>query len=558
MLKFITRQDLLEIELIHRVEEDDLERLKNLFSLDHYRINLYFLNIYSIPSACVDLLHERIGDNKKKVSIIVNRARLSKYLYTLGFKVNLDFGNSYNYTPTDKIDVFAIGGSSDSTQKILKIISEIDTQEMTIFIIQHVGKGEISDVSLPNIVQKYTNSVVLYPTDGMHIQKGYIYIAPPSKHMTLKNGIISLEDGKEINGAKPSISHSFLSLSDYYKERLVVLLSCGNERDGVDVLPLLKQNRSVILLEDPKECRATSIPKEAKEQGIYDYILSLHDIILFFDILQKDFSNNCETLSYLLEKIHEKYEYDFRLYNQDSVMRRVLNFMAKVRVKEMQDLLYLVLLKESAFRGLFLNISINVTELFRDILSFKELMHLIEKEHKNCYNLKIWSAGCSSGEEVYSTAILLNEMGLLEKSIIYATDFNPVVIEEAKSGLYPLATYTKALQNYEALGFQTPLSNYFAKNSKYVKVDPLIKKRVQFFVHNLEKDAVFNEFDIIECKNVLIYFNSELTDKIFQLLYDSLKFGGHILLGESEEISKKFKYKFQKYSDNCKIYRKIA
>jgi len=186
------------------------------------------------------------------------------------------------------------------------------------------------------------------------------------------------------------------------------------------------------------------------------------------------------------------------------------------------------------------------------------MIDIITKEHKNCYNIKVWSAGCSSGEEVYSTAIILNELGLLHKSIIYATDFNPVVIEEAKNAIYSLEKFKKAEEAYVELDFKSPLKDYFDMNSKFVKIKEEMKNKILFFVHNLEKDSVFNEFDMIECKNVMIYFNDDLKQHIFNMFYDSLKFGGHLFLGPSELLPMNFHDRFEQCSDGCKIYKKVA
>jgi len=186
------------------------------------------------------------------------------------------------------------------------------------------------------------------------------------------------------------------------------------------------------------------------------------------------------------------------------------------------------------------------------------MIDIIQKEHQHSYKIKLWSAGCSSGEEVYSSAIILNELGLLHKSLIYATDFNPVVIKEAENGIYPRAKFETSQQLYKELNLNTPLSYYFNINNDYVEIIDEIKEKVMFFVHNLEEDTVFNEFDIIECKNVLIYFDDVLQDRVFKLLYNSLKFGGHLFLGESEYLPKYYLDKFTQCNDGCKMYKKVA
>jgi chemotaxis protein methyltransferase CheR len=239
------------------------------------------------------------------------------------------------------------------------------------------------------------------------------------------------------------------------------------------------------------------------------------------------------------------------------IKRRVDVFMIKHGIKNLKDAIGTILFNKSAFKVFFLELSINVTEFFRDPESFKDIINLVNKSHKNRHNIKVWSAGCSTGKEAYSVAILLRSLGMLDKSIIYATDFNMVVIEEAKNGIYSNEAYEIGLANFEKLKLNDKLGNYIIKNDNYMIVAEEIREKTLFFQHNLLTDSSFNEFDIIICKNVIIYFDNNLQKKVFGLFYDSLKFGGHLVLGESESIHPSFKDKFEKCSKNCKIFIKV-
>jgi chemotaxis protein methyltransferase CheR len=529
-----------------------LERLEILLSKNIRAFEIYFKNLYFLPPKCIEIFHRYQEDYNKKIDMYPNKARLSKYLYNLGFHTHLDLEMPLK---VEKQDVLVIGGSSNSSEKVIEILSHIDTSKFIIFIVQHISDN--FKMVFDTVLAPYVKSRVLYAKAGMEVSKGNIYIAPADYHLKVENKLIALDKSPLVNSARPSISVTFRSLSQEYKETLLAILTCGYESDGVDALVDLKKNSSLSIVQDPKECLANSIPTQAKIHGIYDYIFTTKTVIKYLQLLQKKFLSKEESISYLLNEISIEYEYDFKHYSHDSILRRVEYFRVKYKISDIYSLLILVLFNVSIFKALFLELSINVTEFFRKELSSKNMIKLIEKEYKNCYNIKIWSAGCSSGKEVYSTAIILNELGLLEKSIIYATDFNPVIIEEAKSGIYELNAYIKAEKKYKNLGLERDLKEYFSINNRYIQVIDSIRKRVNFFVHNLEKDSVFNEFDMIECKNVLIYFDTALTEKVFQLLYDSLKFGGHLLIGESEEIPRSFQNKFKKCDDNCKIYRKI-
>jgi len=556
LLKYIKSSTLYEIEFIDTIEKEDLRVLRELLSEEIIFFKLYCRGFYTLPLEFVDTLYLYQEKHKKKIEVIVSHNKLSKYLHKLGFKSIFHLDDMYKHKKELSPDILVIGGSSNSSEKIIQILSSIDMEELSVFIVQHISPklGSYFD----DVLSSYVQANVHYAIDGELIKKSSIYIAPKDKHLLVKNGCIELSDAPSYHSARPSISLTFSSLSREYASRLLAILSCGNESDGVDSLSVLHSNNSTILLQEAKECNADSIPTLAKRQKIYDYILSTKDLISYIKIISLKFSKNDDYIVYLLEMIQVRYEYDFRDYNRDSLMRRIDQFMIQHRIATLKELLIVVSFNETIFNSLFLSFSINITDFFRKGESSDKMIELIEKEHKNCYNIKIWSAGCSNGKEAYSTAIILQEMGLLHKSIIYATDINAVIIEEAKNGLYCLDSYEKALCSYEHFDFRSPLSDYFIINNNYVKIIDSIKKNILFFVHNLEKDSVFNEFSIIECKNVMIYFDDQLKERVFQLFYDSLEFGGHLLLGESEEMLPSFLNRFEQCQENCKVYMKVA
>ena len=554
MLKYTVLLHECHIVVSHSLTDDEILQIKELLSEEFSLFTIAFNYIYTIDAVLVDILHTALEN--KKIEITVNKSRLSKYLNLLGIKSVFVSDLSGLKVLNPNAYVLAIGGSANSSAKIIEILSSIDTRKYIIFIIQHIDPEK--DAYFDKILQEYVQSKVSYVYDGMKIQKAHIYIASKNKHMLVKDSKIYLSDTEALHYARPSISASFNSISEAYKENLVALLTCGYADDGVDSLNYLKHNRSSILIQNPKECEADSIPLEAIGHHIYDYVLETQDIVRYISTLGMNFTSNEQWIEYLLEEVFYKYEYDFRKYQIDSISRRVKLFMIKHRFHDIKRVIILTLVNKAVFKSLFLDLSINVTEFFRDIPSSKKMIEILQEEYKNAYNIKIWSAGCSSGEEVYSTAIILNELNLLKKSIIYATDFNPIIIEEARNGIFPFNKYKKGKEAYAKLNLNSRFENYFRINRKFVKIDDDTRQNILFFVHNLEKDSVFNEFDIIECKNVMIYFNEELKQNIFHMFYESLKFGGHLFLGTSEVLPANFQNKFLQYSNECKIYKKVS
>lgn len=204
-------------------------------------------------------------------------------------------------------------------------------------------------------------------------------------------------------------------------------------------------------------------------------------------------------------------------------------------------------------------ITVNVTEMFRDPGFFLELRKQVLPVLATYPLIRIWHAGCSSGEEVFSTAILLQEMNLLHKSVIYATDINESVLEKARKGIFPLKYMQQYSQNYQQSGGQQEFSRYYAANYEYVKFTDSLSEKIIFAAHNLVTDRSFNEFQLIICRNVLIYFNKELQDKVLHLFSDSLEQLGFLALGAKETLRfTSVAPLFKPLAQKEKIWRKIS
>jgi chemotaxis protein methyltransferase CheR len=264
-----------------------------------------------------------------------------------------------------------------------------------------------------------------------------------------------------------------------------------------------------------------------------------------------------EELKELLGGIYQRYGYDFRDYRLESLQPILSEIMFKEDLLDFDRFRTRVLRDPEFFEALFLKLSINVTSFFR----YPDLFRVLREEvlpYLNSFpHLRIWSVGASTGEEAYSLAILLNELNILDKSIIYATDFNPLVLQKAQNGLYSLATYEQARQNYQKSGGLKQLEEYFQLNNYYARIEPLIQKKVVFFRHNLTTDEEFNEFHLIICKNVLIYFNSELQKSVIELFKHSLHRNGFLVLGRSENMLRNSR-DFIKFKEGLNLFKLAA
>lgn len=238
----------------------------------------------------------------------------------------------------------------------------------------------------------------------------------------------------------------------------------------------------------------------------------------------------------LIDAIFLKYGHDFRNYSMAHVKRRILNRYQISGLGSISQMIHEILYNSKFAEQLLFDFSINVTEMFRDPSFYKSMKEEVFPVLQTYPYLKIWHAGCSSGEEVYSMAILLKEANLYDRCQIYATDFNPNIIKRAKEGIYPAKSMKEFSANYLKAGGMHSLSEYYAAHYDSAIMDDSLKKNIVFATHNLVTDSVFAEHNLVICRNVLIYFDKSLQDRVLKLFDDSLPSGGILCLGSKESI----------------------
>lgn len=259
----------------------------------------------------------------------------------------------------------------------------------------------------------------------------------------------------------------------------------------------------------------------------------------------------------ILEAIYEKHGYDFRNYGRAHIKRRLLHRLQLSKLKSISEMQYKLLYEDSFFNLILKDFSINVTEMFRDPSFYKQLREEIIPILKTYPFIKIWHAGCSSGEEVYSMAILLMEEGLYDRTQIYATDFNHQILGKAKEGIYPISKIKEFTMNYQKSGGTGSFSDYYIAKYDSVIFNNDLKKNIIFAEHNLVNDSAFAEIHLLMCRNVLIYFNKELQNQVIKLFSSSILPGGYLCLGTKESIQFTDSNKsFTAIFDNEKIFKK--
>lgn len=264
-------------------------------------------------------------------------------------------------------------------------------------------------------------------------------------------------------------------------------------------------------------------------------------------------------MTLLLQAIYVHWGFDFRDYARASLRRRLWKRASAEGVKTISALQDRVLHDPEALQRLLLDLSINVTSMFRDPTFYMAFRQKVVPILRTYPWVRIWDAGCSSGEETYSLAILLEEEGLYHKTRIYATDMNEAVLDKARQGIFPLSTMQENTSNYLAAGGNGSFSEYYTAAYDNAIFRPSLRENMIFTQHNLVTDASFNEFNVIVCRNVLIYFNESLQTRVQALFRESLNMFGILALGKKETLRYSGVDQFyESIDEHEKIYRRIA
>lgn len=273
--------------------------------------------------------------------------------------------------------------------------------------------------------------------------------------------------------------------------------------------------------------------------------------------MQKVDINEIE-LDELLRLVNTAYGYDFTNYSRASMHRRITRFIDDAGFTSVDELLVNLQTNKSVFEFFLQRITVNVTEMFRDPQFYKMIREKVLPIIASYPTIKIWHAGCSSGEEVFSMAVLLHEAGLLKRAKIYATDINPNNIEKAKKGILPLEVMKEYVGNYLNAGGESDFASYYTAMYDNAIIRKDLRENIIFSQHNLVTDQVFNEFQLILCRNVMIYFNRQLQNKVINLFYNSLSTFGFLALGIKESLLfSDIKNKFEVVSNHEKIFKRI-
>jgi chemotaxis protein methyltransferase CheR len=262
-------------------------------------------------------------------------------------------------------------------------------------------------------------------------------------------------------------------------------------------------------------------------------------------------------LDLLLEAVYRRYGYDFRSYARASIRRRTRLFLSKLGYASVSEIIPMILRDRELFNRLAHYFSIAVTEMFRDPFVYKAVRNKVIPVLRTWPHFKIWHAGCATGEEVYSLAIVLKEEGVYERATIYATDFNDEALEQGREGIFEIGKLQEATRNYQQAGGKASLGEYYHARYDAAAMDSALKERIVFSGHNLASDSVFGDMHLVFCRNVLIYFNRELQNRALGLFTESLVHGGFLCLGTKEDLQfSNASGSYDIVDDEARIYKK--
>ncbi len=271
----------------------------------------------------------------------------------------------------------------------------------------------------------------------------------------------------------------------------------------------------------------------------------------------ENITNENLEIDLLIEAVRVKYGYDFAGYSRASLKRRIKKTLNESNSISISGMIHRLIHEKEFFDLLLLDLSINVTEMFRDPLFFKEIREKVIPVLSKQSSIKIWHAGCSTGEEVYSMAILLKEAGIYNRCQIFATDFNEVVIAKAKQGIFPISSIKESTKNYQKSGGTGSFTDWYTAKYDFAMLESSLQKSILFADHNLVTDGVFSEVDLVMCRNVLIYFDRPLQNRVLELFSDSLSSRGFLAIGSKESIHfSGIEEEFESFSQAHRIFRK--
>lgn len=469
-------------------------------------------------------------------------------------------------TQANAFPIVGIGASAGGFEAYTKFFSllPVDTG-MGFVLVQHLAPDHVS--LIPELLGKHSCMPVHGVTDKTRVEPNHVYVIPPNADLTIEGGLLRVVLPAQPHGHRTPIDHFFGSLAEDQGPYAIGLIFSGAGSDGTNGVRALKEHGGMSMAQSAETAKFNSMPRSAILTGLVDHILTIEQMpetLLKYgkylsdlhdgkglDHLGEETLKRLDTICALLRR---QTGHDFRQYRRSTISRRVQRRMQIFHMDSVAQYLERICRDPDEIQQLFKDLLIGVTQFFRDPEAFdalsRDIIPKIGQSKDSGQSLRIWIAGCSTGEEVYSLAILMHEYlhrEHLDLSIqIFATDIVEHGLDIARQGRYPkkIAEHVTAER----------LSRYFEKEGSSYRVVKAIRDVCVFSLHNIVADPPFSRMDLISCRNLLIYMESDLQLQILSLFHYSLNRGGYLLLGSSEHAAGHLKY-FRSVSKRHRIFQ---
>ena len=479
-------------------------------------------------------------------------------------KASLNLQSSSETKCANEFPIVGIGASAGGLEPITKLLENLPAQTgLSFVVIQHLATGQES--MLPEILSRSTKMKVQQAHDGMQMEQDHVYVIPPGTTLTLKNSCIKLLPKNQF--FKP-INDFLLSLASEQKTMSIGVVLSGTGNDGTEGLKAIKAEGGITFVQDPDTAQYPDMPKNAIAAEVPDFVLppqqiakELLRIAKFPQLSRSEIKiregEKVETdLKKIITLLKTSFGVDFSHYRETTVNRRITRRMVINKSENMKEYVEYLRTHPSEKQTLFDDMLIGVTSFFREPKTFETLKEkLLPELLKNSdpkEPLRIWIPGCSTGEEAYSFAItiqeFLEENGPSDVQVqIFGTDVNEKNVDKARQGIYP--------KSIKADVSQSRLKRFFTSFNGSYQIAKFIRDKCVFAKQDLTADPPFSNLDLISCRNMLIYFDSQLQERIVPILHYALKPNGFLILGESESIGK-FTTLFEPVYKKSLIYTK--
>ncbi len=444
------------------------------------------------------------------------------------------------------VGIGASAGGLNSFQSFFSAIPKGVDSGMAFVLVPHLEPKHKN--IFPELIRRYTSLPVFVITEGMTPQSNCVYISPYHSQILFSKGKFRLADASKVRGPRFPIDHFFSSLAISERERAMGVVLSGSGCDGTNGLMEIKEAGGVAIAQKPEGVDYDLKPLNAIRTGMVDEVLApdkIFDRLIYFkdqpNRNQSPFTIADSTQFEIVRKkvfalIKKATGHDFSLYKANAIERRIERRMFSHQIVNSEDYLKILERQSSEVRLLFNDLLIGVTHFFRDSKAFDtlqaEVISVLEKKRSYGGEIRIWSMACSTGEEVYSLAMLIHEARRFGSGSfkIFATDIDPRAIEKARRGVFPLSIADQMTpQRLKAFFKLEP-------DGKNYRIQKTIRDQIVFSVQDVIKDPPFSKLDLILCRNLLIYFNTDFQKKLIPLFHSILNPGGFLFLGSSEGI----------------------